>query len=234
MLSVLLAVIAGTIAEALGLSQVAAIADDLRARSAAWVASVLPDVYEDGIAEAQQALGATESAQDAAQRPEHQAMVQVAQRTLQRDLEATSEQMRRDAETGLDEITKRNLEKLMVEGRNAIPQASEMAREMEERGVAFTDRGGRRWKPRDYSRLVLRTQSVDVSNTANLTTAAELGSLGVRVSDGGPGDVDQPCKDADGQVWSLAYALAHKLEHPQCRRAFAPLPSTWVGEFDRE
>ncbi len=44
LLAVLLAVIAGRIAEALGLSQVAAIADDLKSRSAAWVAQVIPDM----------------------------------------------------------------------------------------------------------------------------------------------------------------------------------------------
>ncbi len=109
-----------------------------------------------------------------------------------------------------------------------------MAEEMRERGVRFTDRSGRRWKPRSYAAMLLRTAAVDTSNTANLTTAASLGSPGVRVSDGGPGDVDEPCKVADGQRWSTAYALRHKLEHPQCRRSFAPLPSTFAGKLDRQ
>lgn len=204
----------------------------------AWTRDVLPGIYRDGVEEAHKALEAGEDAPRRAEgtmaSPEHRAMLELAQRGLERDLAATGEQMRRDAESALEEVTRRNLESLMAEGRNAVPQAADMAREMEERGIAFTDRSGRRWKPRDYARMVLRTQSVEASNSANLTTAGQLGSPGVRVSDGGPGDTDEPCQQANGQKWGTAYALANKLEHPNCRRAFAPLPSTWTGELDRE
>ncbi len=234
MLAVLLAVIAGRIAEALGLSQVAAIADDLKARSAAWVAQVIPDIYADGIAEAQQALEADETPDERMQAPEHQAMLQIAQRGLERDLSNVADRMTLDAERSLDEILRRGIEEMMTGGRGPREQARDVAAEMEEKGVSFVDRSGKRWKPKNIAETILITQAAEISNSANLTTAAELGSPGVRVFDGGPRDVDLPCKEAAGQKWSLSYALANKLQHPRCRRAFAPLPSTFSGELDRE
>ena len=108
-----------------------------------------------------------------------------------------------------------------------------MAREMRERGIAFTDRGGRRWKPGHYARTVLYTHVASVLNTGTALTAAELGSPGVRISDGGPGDVDEPCKRANGQAWSLAYWLANLIEHPSCRRSGVPLSPRYTGELDR-
>ena len=201
----------------------------------AFVQGVLPNIYKDGIEEAQRALDAPESADDVASQPEHRAMLELAQRGLSRDLTATTEQMRRDGESALEEVSRRNLETLMARGRNAIPQAREMEAEMRERGIVYRDTSGRRWDPKAYSRMILRTQSVEASNAANLATAGQLGSPGVRVSDGKSGtDTDRPCMVADGQFWSLSVALANKLEHPGCRRAFSPLPSTFSGELDRE
>ncbi len=147
MLAVLLAVIAGRIAEALGLSQVAAIADDLKARSAAWVAQVIPDIYADGIAEAQGALEADETPEDAPEsvesvmsRPEHRALLELAQRGTQRDLESAADRLALDAQRGLDELTQRNVQEMMLEGRNPRAQARDFAAEMRERGLAYVDR----------------------------------------------------------------------------------------------
>ena len=131
------------------------------------------------------------------------------------------------------EIGRRRLAASLDNGTNARDEARRMEQELTERGVKFVDRGGKEWDPGAYSEMVLRTHTVKVSNQANLNTAAELGSPGVRVFDGGPGDTDLPCAQADGQAWTLGYAATHLLEHPNCRRAFAELPSTFGGGFDR-
>lgn len=36
------------------------------------------------------------------------------------------------------------------------------------------------------------------------------------------GDHDPECREADGQVWTIEYAKAHLLEHPNCVRSFGP------------
>ena len=109
-----------------------------------------------------------------------------------------------------------------------------LAKEMEERGIRFTDRAGREWQPRLYAEMAVRTELADASNMANLGVADQISSPGVRVRDGGPGDVDEPCRIANGQTWSLPYANAHRLEHPNCRRSFAPLARSFRGKLDRE
>ncbi len=231
MLAAILAYLSGTYTIQQAISALATIAEALATAALDWIEDVMPTIYEDGAREAREALGAPETAELGS---EHQELLEISQTLLQRDMEGVSETMVRDAVNALDEIRRRNIEAMLAGGRNAIPQAREMADEMRERGIRFTDRSGRRWQPRSYATMLLRTAAVDTSNTANLTTAASLGSPGVRVRDGGPGDVDEPCKVANGQRWSTAYALAHKLEHPQCRRAFSPLPSTYTGKLDRE
>jgi hypothetical protein len=230
MLAVVLAVIAGSLTEAEAQGQLELIAGELRGRSVAWAAEVLPDVYLDGLEEA---LGPRE-AEERLSNPLHQAFLSNASAGLVEALAGTTDQMTRDAKLALREIAREQIVAMMEGGRNAIPQAAEMSERLEERGVRFVDRSGRRWKPRGYSEMVLRDAATDLSNDANLNAADELGSPGVRVFDGGPGDTDEPCLIANNQAWGLSYARAHTREHNNCRRAFAPLPSTFSGRLDRE
>lgn len=230
MLAVVLAATLGTISGAEAQGQLELIAGELKRRSGAWAAEVLPEVYLDGL---QEALGP----QDATQRladPLHQAFVRNASEGLVEALAGTTDQMSRDAKLALREIAREQIAAMMEGGINAIPQAAEMTERLEERGVRFVDRSGRRWKTRGYSEMVLKDAATDLSNDANLNAADELGSPGVRVFDGGPGDTDEPCLRANGQVWSRSYARGHTREHNNCRRAFAPLPSTFDGRLDRE
>ena len=109
-----------------------------------------------------------------------------------------------DAKDTIREIARRRLAASLDNGTNARDEARRFEAEMLERGVSFIDRGGRKWNPRAYAEMTLRDATTDVSNEANLNTAAELGSPGVRVFDSGPGDTDEPCERANGQAWSLA------------------------------
>lgn len=118
-------------------------------------------------------------------------------------------------------------------GRSGPRQGRDLAAAMDDAGIQFVDKAGRRWRSRAYANMVLRTELVDASNKANLAVADQFNAPGVRVRDGGPGDVDEPCRIANGQTWSKEYANLHRYEHPNCRRAFAPLASTFDGTLDR-
>jgi HK97 family phage portal protein len=50
---------------------------------------------------------------------------------------------------------------------------------------------------------------------------ADANGLNVLVSDGE--DFDEPCAEANGQVWTTQYALDHLQQHPNCRRGFVPV-----------
>lgn len=75
--------------------------------------------------------------------------------------------------------------------------------------------------------LIAETEAVHAFNEGTLTVAELTGATHVYVTDGD--DHDQPCIEANGQVWEIAKARENRLEHPRCRRAFLPLeevPST--------
>ncbi len=177
---------------------------------------------------------------------EHRQTVELETSGLQDDLTNATANMSRDAKGVLREIAARRIREALNQG-NPIGEVAEFRREIEEReeeipevqkvrerGVRFIDRSGREWKPSRYARMVLLTATADTLNVGHINTAIELGSPGVAVSDGGPTDNDQPCLDANGQTWSLAYASQNRIEHPNCRRAFAALPRSFSGRLDRE
>ena len=78
----------------------------------------------------------------------------------------------------------------------------------------------REWRDAHAETIAL-TEAVEVYNEAGLTVLEGAGHEQVFVEDGH--DHDQPCVDADGSVWTIEYARAHRSEHPRCRRAFIPL-----------
>lgn len=84
---------------------------------------------------------------------------------------------------------------------------------------------------RDWLDETYRHRAVTVARTEsgmafNMASNDRFGAAGVQevkvLDDNGPGSC-QPCKDADGQTWTLAQAQERPLEHPNCRRAFAPV-----------
>jgi hypothetical protein len=222
---------AATAAEPTAIPQARAAArrylDALLQAATAWIRTNTPAVYRQGVSEARG------SVVEAVQGREHSEVLRGLAEAIQADLGRAVEEMGRDFDRGLAEIRRRRIAEAL-DTRNAPESARGFARDMRERGVAFTDRSGRRWNPRHYAATCLHTHVATTLNAATLLTAAQMGSPGVAVVDGGPGDVDKPCKDANGERWSVAYAIAHPVEHPNCRRAFTPLSPRFTGELDRE
>lgn len=207
----------------------------LLAASVAWVGQYIPLIYLRGMAEAQRSIGPGVSQEELRRQLRtgaHREAVTTLAETLRDDLAAAVENLGRDSNRALSEIRRRNVQRSLARGA-PLSQREQFAAEMEERGIAFVDRSGRRWDAGKYAETVLLTHVASVLNAGHLNKALELGSPGVRVSDGGPGTVDEPCRRANGQHWGLVYAARHLLEHPRCRRSFAPLPRTWKGELDR-
>jgi hypothetical protein len=72
------------------------------------------------------------------------------------------------------------------------------------------------------AQAIALTEATRGYNEGTLAVAEATGSTHVLVSDGN--DDDEPCREADGQTWTLAHARENVLEHPRCRRAFVPIP----------
>lgn len=67
------------------------------------------------------------------------------------------------------------------------------------------------------------TEATEAYNETTLVVAEAMGSTTVGVHDGD--DHDEPCIEANGSTWEIAYARENRTEHPRCRRYFVPIPS---------
>jgi HK97 family phage portal protein len=70
------------------------------------------------------------------------------------------------------------------------------------------------------------TEATHTYNEATLTAAEQAGIKSVLVTDGD--EDDEPCIEANGQVWDIKTARERRVEHPRCRRAFLPLTAEAV------
>lgn len=84
---------------------------------------------------------------------------------------------------------------------------------------------------KDRARVIARTELGDAQNAATVERYKEAGVKLVEILDNGSTDDDEECKIANGQIWTLKYFNAHRLEHPNCTRAAAPYFGE--GEPDR-
>lgn len=199
-----------------------------------WITDNAPIAYRRGLEETVSSMRAEESkVQEMTEGQEHRDSLDLLARDLVEKMASTTRNVEEDAKRRLRQIGQRQLQQALA-GRDPVAQTPRFREEAGGQGVSFVDRRGREWKPSVYSRMVLNTQMATILNTGTVNAALELGSPGVRITDGGPGDVDQPCLDSNGQTWSAAYFATHLIEHPNCRRAGAPLPFSWTGRLDKE
>jgi HK97 family phage portal protein len=111
---------------------------------------------------------------------------------------------------GITETTREAVRDALVAGQQAGEGIDQLARRLREL-PAFTD--GR-------ARLVARTELGHAANTAALSAYRASGVVaGIRVLDG---DYDAECAAMNGRTFALEQAPA-TLQHPNCRRAFAPI-----------
>lgn len=129
----------------------------------------------------------------------------------------------------------RQIAKLQTElhvGRGlSIPESAKIIRaRMRGGGIrAFIDASGRAWRLETYSEMLIRTRSAEAYNRASILRARELGVEVFEVFDGV--EDDDACREANGMIVSAEWAAENELEHPNCRRAFGPLPD-YEGEVD--
>lgn len=71
------------------------------------------------------------------------------------------------------------------------------------------------------AQLIARTETAIALNHGQLFGYLASGYSYVVVSDGD--DFDEECAAADGQIWSIEYALSNPIEHPNCERSFTEI-----------
>jgi len=80
---------------------------------------------------------------------------------------------------------------------------------------------------RSRAQTIARTETAMAINHGRLMAYAVAGFEFVLVSDG---DHDEKCDRAHGQIWSITYALAHPIQHPNCVRRFSPVARETLPE----
>lgn len=95
--------------------------------------------------------------------------------------------------------------------------------------LQIVDAGGKRWQMKNYTRMLVRTKSANAYNSGTLNKFAEEGVRRVQVYDGVE---DEACAKANGEKWSLRYAMTNVIAHPNCVRAFSAIPGQ--GEVNRD
>lgn len=238
LLAILLGVLAGAtedrqvdaVEEAL--ARVADILEALFTQGTQWAEEVLPEVYARGL---ERALEAVEAGTHSIDLDAHDRAADLFVDDLIDSLAAATHNISRDAKAVIREAARINIAAQRSSANGSIEHnVRSMASTLEARGVRFVDRAGRGWDLERYARTVLVTHCVAARNYATALSALEVGSPGVRIRDALSGDTDVPCEEADGQVWSAAYFLAHLYEHPLCTREGTPVPPGTPVELDRE
>lgn len=113
--------------------------------------------------------------------------------------------------TRIDETTREQLRELVGRAIEEGWSWKALADAIEEKGT-FAD-----WR----AETIGRTELAIAQNAGQLETFGALGAEKVEVYDGD--DFDEPCIEANGQIWTIEEAEANPTEHPNCERAFAPV-----------
>lgn len=137
------------------------------------------------------------------------------------DYEALIDEMVKHKQTGVAAITKTFQKELAAKVKEAR-SANATLQDVE----AAIDETIQHWIEQKAEDIAL-TEATRGYNASTLAVAKEAGVEKVLVSDGT--EFDEPCVEANGQVWPLSKALENMLEHPRCRRAFVPLTGAVTG-----
>lgn len=184
---------------------------DLLDASTEWVEENMPEFYARGIRDAAKDMGV-----DATNIVDtHDAVIDSLMEDVLDDLEGTIDEAERQLRSKLREAAR---------ARTLSSLGTDDAKSPEE--PFFVDRAGREWDFETRAEQKLRDWVTDTVNSGTAATALQFDSPGIKIEDAriDPDNADEPCKIADGQVWSVPYFLANTKEHPQCTRRGRPLP----------
>lgn len=124
------------------------------------------------------------------------------------------ERLLKSAGRRIKDIGSHTRERLVEVIRQGIAEGigpGELGRRIEETGDLFDPARAER---------IARTETAIVLNEASVAQYREFGVERVSVVDG---DEDDPCAEANGQVWTLEQADANPISHPNCTRTFTPV-----------
>lgn len=193
----------------------------LEGRTALFAEGPFVRIYVEGMRRAQVAL---ELAGQPGFSVIHRQAIEVLAADLFDDVAGATGYLDTHAKRTIREATKVRLQVSAATGATVPDDARALARTLQSRGVrAFVDAAGREWNLGHYAEMVVRTKSAHGYNTATVLKAEEEGTDVYEIRDGERSGHEE-CLAYSGDTCDAAWALANPIEHPNCVRAFSPLP----------
>ena len=207
---------------------------DLDTQTKTWAETDFKSFYRQGHATASSQLGVgfsfSQIHQEAVDVLAKDVYTDVASRLLQTrqgftantELQKAFESLDPSVVAAIQGQSRSSVAQMLLTGEDPRVVSKRLAQDLWSQGVQITDSAGRSWNTETYTRMLIRTKSANAYNAGSMNRYVDQGVSRVRVFDGVQDD--EECAEANGQVWSLRYAMNHVIAHPNCRRAFAPEP----------
>lgn len=207
------------------LARVALIRTELEGQAALFADDTMARVYADGMDRADRALAAAGASTGAASfTTVHLEALAVMAADAYDDLAAATDFLDTAVKRSLREAAKVQTQLGAATGAGVPSDTRALVRRLSDSGVTgFVDASGRGWRVRSYAEMVVRTKSAQAYNTGTVLRAEEEGTDVFEIRDGERSGHAE-CLQYSGQTCSGAWALANPVEHPNCVRAFGPLP----------
>lgn len=128
------------------------------------------------------------------------------------DYEALIDSLVKNKDAGVKAITKTLKDRVAAAAKDARTEKADVQAAVQEAITKWID---------SQAHTVAVTTATYGYNESTLDVGEKAGASHVLVSDGQ--DDDEPCREADGETWTIEKARANLVQHPRCRRAFIPV-----------
>lgn len=188
-----------------------------------WITVSLPRVGSSGAAYAASVLGQRHVTSALLRRT-----IQLLQTQTFNEVAASTRFVKADTKRMLRQIAAETTRLQATSGLSITEARQILSHRMSGIGLrAFRDSSGRFWKLDTYSQMLARTRTAQAYSTGTIVTASESGVEAFEVFDGSE---DEACAAANGKIVSAEWAYAHTIAHPNCTRAFGPVPG-YAGSY---
>jgi hypothetical protein len=221
--------------------EIAGILAELDEKAGAWVATNLPKATEDGVIRAIIALGVVETVEEAqkivAFNRLNSDLVKTAIADTQDDLMQISQNINRKVRTAIREVTAESIRSNLSRGINASdPIKRDIVAELRKRlgdsiNTGIIDASNRRWNPKVYAEMVVRTKMAHTERESSINEALGRGANYGVISSHGAKDA---CRNWEGKIVKLtpeaegAFPYVGSLPrreifHPNCKHVVSPV-----------
>lgn len=220
--------------------EIAGILSELDEKASAWVASNIPKATEDGVIRAIVALGVVDTVEEARKIVEfnrlNRDLITTAVADTQDDLLQITQNVSRKVRTAIREVTAEAIRSNLTRGINASdPIKRDIVAELRKRlgdsiNTGIIDASNRRWNPKVYAEMVVRTKMAHTERESSINEALERdANYGVISSHGAKdacrnweGKIVKLTPDAEGPYPYVGSLPRREIFHPNCKHVVTP------------